>query len=230
MKKWLVLASSILIFGCGGGNNNGGNIDPPAPPPPPPPVMCEWDDTITEDDPACVEPPRCEWDDTIYAEDPLCVEPPVCEWDDTIYFDDPGCVEPERCEWDSTIYFDDPLCVEPDPCPYDPTIYIDDPACVEPPPCELTVEWVNPTEDIDNEPLDPDELVAATVYFFSVPETPEAVDMMHAAEAYTLMFTYMGPWEDRDRSYFIWMTVSNLDIDGNPQESDVSNQVEKVCQ
>ena len=53
-----IIVVLFLIAGCGGGNPSGTATTPPivVPPPPPPPPMCEWDDTIPADDPACVQP------------------------------------------------------------------------------------------------------------------------------------------------------------------------------
>jgi hypothetical protein len=101
-----------------------------------PPVMCEWDDSLTADDPLCVEPEMCEWDDSLTADDPLCVEPEMCEWDDSLTADDPLCVEPEMCKWDDSLTADDPLCVEPEMCEWDDSLTADDPLCVEPEMCE----------------------------------------------------------------------------------------------
>jgi hypothetical protein len=94
-----------------------------------------------------------------------------------------------------------------------------------PPPCELSVEWVNPTEDTNDNPLGANDLIAATVYFFRIPEEPREADMIHAAEAYLLGFTYVGPPSDTGIQYFIWMTVSNEN-----GESDESNQISRICE
>ena len=110
------------------------------------------------------------------------------------------------------------------------------PAPIPPPPvpvqpCEFTLRWTNPTEDILGYALDPDELVEATAYFFRVPEEPRAVDLVHGGiQPYTLMFTFVGAPSDRGITYYIHFTVSNLDKDGVPQESDASNQVSKTCE
>lgn len=101
-----------------------------------------------------------------------------------------------------------------------------------PPPanCDLTVIWENPTEDVDDVPLDADELVAAYVWFFKIPEEPRDIEMQHWADAYTLRFTYVGVPESTGQVYYISMTVANLDADGNEQQSDHSNQIEKICE
>ena len=118
---------------------------------------------------------------------------------------------PVMCEWDDTIPADDPLCVEPPPPP--------------PPPCQLSVSWVNPTQDMNDNDLDVDALTGATVYFFRIPEVPRDIDMVHAAEAYTLVFTYVGPPEDTGVPFYVYMTVTS-----EHGESDASNEVTKDCQ
>lgn len=156
MSGWgrtLTLVVPLFLAACGGSGGKG-SAPPIVEPPPPPPVMCEWDDTIPADDPACVEPP-----------------------------------------------------------------------------CEYTVTWENPTEREDGTLLDPDELVAATVYFFRLPEAPREHEfVLGEIPPYVLRFTHVTGPENRGIQYFLHMTVSNLDADGNPQESEPSNQVTKTCE
>lgn len=150
----LALLLVLILAGCGGGNNNGNRGNPapplPPPPPPPPPVMCEWDDTIPADDPACVEPPTN---------------------------------------------------------------------------CELSIEWVNPTHDVNENELAPDALIAATATFFRIPEAPREAEFIHGLDAYILNFRFVGGEESIDIQYYVWLTVSN-----EHGESDPSNQVEKICE
>ena len=165
-------------------------------------------------------------------EEPTPPPPPVmCEWDATILASSPLCVEPPaQCEWDDTITEDDPLCVEPPPpCEWNPDISSEDPACVQPP-CEIVLRWTNPTEDVDGVPLDPDELVAATFYMFRIPWAEErGVDAVWGGvPPYILMFTHVS--NDHGVEFWYHLTVSNLDADGNPQESDASNETSRVCE
>ena len=111
------------------------------------------------------------------------------------------------------------------------------PPPVTPPPpnpehCSYTLMWTNPVEDVNGEPLEPSELVAATAYFFRIPNSPEAVALsVGEIPPYVLQFTHIMSWEENNGiQYFINLTVSNLDADGNPQESELSNQVTKVCE
>ena len=62
-------------------------------------------------------------------------------------------------------------------CEWDDTILADDPDCVQLP-CVFTLIWDLPTEDVWNYPLDSDELVAATLYRFRIPEEPRAIDIV----------------------------------------------------
>lgn len=104
------------------------------------------------------------------------------------------------------------------------------PPIVTPPPqpCTLTFSWTNPTHDVAEQPLDVDELKAATLYQFRIPmAAPEEADVIiDAGDPYTTMYTV----NDVPPGDWWWtMTVSNLDADGNLQESGHSNELDKRC-
>ena len=97
-----------------------------------------------------------------------------------------------------------------------------------PQPCTLTFQWTNPTHDVDEQPLDVDELKAATLYQFRIPMAgPEEADyIIDAGDPYTIMYTVSdvapGDW---------WwtLTVSNHDALESLQESDHSKEIHKAC-
>jgi hypothetical protein len=96
-----------------------------------------------------------------------------------------------------------------------------------PPPtnCQFSVTWVNPTQDINDNELGPTDLIAASAFFFRVPEAPREAEFIYGLDAYTLNFTFVGGEESIDITYYVWLTVSN-----EHGESDPSNQVEKICE
>ena len=102
------------------------------------------------------------------------------------------------------------------------------PAPTPPQPCTLTFQWTNPTHDVDEQPLDVDELKAATLYQFRIPMAgPEEADyIIDAGDPYTIMYTVSdvapGDW---------WwtLTVSNHDALESLQESDHSEEIYKPC-
>jgi hypothetical protein len=81
-----------------------------------PPEVCEFDENLPADDPACVEDEVevCEFDENLPADDPACVEDEVevCDFDETLPADDPACVEDEVevCDFDENLAADDPAC------------------------------------------------------------------------------------------------------------------------
>ena len=100
------------------------------------------------------------------------------------------------------------------------------PVPVLPPPpepvvCTHTLQWVNPTEDVEGRLLDVDELTAATIYMFSIPMAePEEATMQIGTDPYLLTYQHRvdpGLWYYR-------MTVSN-----EQGESEHSNEVSKEC-
>ena len=140
----------------------------------------------------------------------------------------PSPPAPEMCPWDDTIVIDDSLCVEPPMCEWDDTILADDPDCVQLP-CVFTLIWDLPTEDVWNYPLDSDELVAATLYRFRIPEEPRAIDIVRGElPPYVLM--HIETIDEHSVFFWFHITVSNTDSDGNPQESEASNQIEVFCE
>jgi len=97
------------------------------------------------------------------------------------------------------------------------------PPAPEPPiTCSWTLSWTNPTEDVDDKPLDPTELLTATLYTASIPLAPTEQTMQVPN-----IPPYVLAWELRDitvGTYYYRLTVSN-----DAGESDKSNETIKEC-
>lgn len=94
-----------------------------------------------------------------------------------------------------------------------------------PPPiteCIISVSWTLPTERVDDTLLEPNELIAGTLYAWRIPENPDA-----ALEYFVVMVDpYVLLWENiviKPGLTFFELTVSNL------QESARSNTITKEC-
>ncbi len=117
--------------------------------------------------------------------------------------------KPATCPWDFTKTVDDPDCVEPLPSPPPVT-------------CDHTLQWINPTEDINNNPLPEGSLTKATIYVGMIPMAPEEeLEFIVGVDAYIVM------WTIADQPEGLWyyrLTVSN-----EYGESDFSNEASATC-